>query len=191
MSSECLLGTMDAYKTLDAAWKAGTALTVRFFDTEYNENETGTVYIEKLSLSASKGNLAKMSISLKGSGPLSDYAGTAITLTTELLQDGKAYTDLYSGNYAIQSYENGNVYGGSFTLSKRTMVQIATQGNDVFFSQKNGLITKATNAENILNTDYSNHMILDGKIWLDAGTWYVVVSNKNYQSAPTLKAISL
>lgn len=191
LSSDCLLATMDAYNTLNAAWKAGTALTVRFFDTEYNENETGTVYIEKLSLLASKGNLAKMSVSLKGSGPLSDYAGTAITLTTELLQDGKAYTFMYNGNYTIYTYTNGKVYGGSFTLSKRTMVQIATQGNDVFFSQDNGLITKATNAENILNTDYSNYMILDGKIWLDAGTWYVVVSNKNYQSAPTLKAISL
>ena len=55
ISSDCLIGTMDAYKTLDAAWKNGTALTVRFYDREYNENETGTAYIDKLDLSASKG----------------------------------------------------------------------------------------------------------------------------------------
>lgn len=191
LSSDCLLATMDAYKTLNAAWKAGTALTVRFFDTEYNENETGTVYIEKLNLSASKGNLAKMAVTLKGSGELADYAGTEISITKQLLQDGKYYTYTYNGNYTINTNTNGKVYGGSFTLSKRTRVKIATYGNDVFFSQDNGIITKATNAENILNTDYSNYAILDGKMWLDAGTWYVVFSNKNYQSDPILKAISL
>ena len=191
MSSDCLLATMDAYKELDAAWKAGTALTIRFFNTEYDENETGTAYIDKLDLQCAKGNLAKMSVSLRGSGPLTEYTGTNIPFTKSLLQNGKYYIYMYNDNYTISTYTNGKVYGGSFTLSKRTMVQIATYGNDVFFSQDNGIITKATNAENIMNTDYSNYKFLDGKMWLDAGTWYIVVSNKNYQSDPNLKAISI
>ena len=191
LSSDCLIATLDAYKTLNAAWKAGTALTVRFFDTEYNENETGTVYIEKLSLSASKGNLAKLSVSLKGSGELADYAGTAITITKQLLQDGKAYTYTYNDNYTIQTYANGKIYSSTITLTKRTLIQYAANGSYIFFSQNNGIITKATNAEDILNTDYSGFASINGKLWLDAGTWYVVISNKNYQSDPILKAISL
>ena len=191
LSSDCLLATMDAYKTLNAAWKAGTALTVRFFDTEYNENETGTVYIEKLSLSAAKGNLAKMSISLKGSGLLSDYEGTAITITKQLLQDGKAYTYTYNNNYTVQTYANGKIYSSSITLTKRTLIQYTTGGSLMFFSQDNGIITKATNAADILSTDYSSSPRGNGKLWLDAGTWYVVISNQNYTSDPILKAISL
>ena len=191
LSSECLLGTMNAYKTLNAAWKAGTALTVRFFDTEYDENETGTVYIEKLSLSASKGNIARMSVSLKGSGPLSDYAGTAITITKQLLQDGKAYTFTYNNNYTVQTYANGKIYSSSITLTKRTLIKYATSGSLMFFSQDNGIITKATNASDILSTDYYSSPRDNGKLWLDAGTWYIVISNQTYTSDPNLKAISI
>ena len=191
LSSDCLLATMDAYKTLNSAWKAGTALTVRFFDTEYNENETGTVYIEKLSLSASKGNLAKLSVSLKGSGPLSDYAGTDITITKQLLQDGKAYSYSYNNNYTVYTYTNGKIYSSTITLTKRTLIQYAANGSYIFFSQDNGIITKATNAADILNTDYSGFASNNGKLWLDAGTWYIVISNQNYTSDPILKAISL
>lgn len=191
MSSDCLLATMDAYITLDAAWKAGTALTIRFFNTEYDENETGTAYIDKLDLQASKGNLAKMSVSLKGSGPLVQYAGTNIPFTKSLLQNGKYYTYMYNDNYTIQSEENGKVYGGSISLSKRTMVQVTGYGCYLFFSQDSGLIEKATNGENILNTDYSARTQGDEKVWLDAGTWYIVVSNQNYTSDPQLRAISI
>ena len=191
MSSDCLLGTMDAYKTLDAAWKAGTALTIRFFNTEYDENETGTAYIDSLNLDASKGNLAKMSVSLKGSGPLTEYTGMNIQFTRSLLQNGKYYTYAADGMYAIQSDEGGKIYGGTIALSKRAMVQVTGYGCYLFYSQDSGLISKATNAENILNTDYSARTQGDGKVWLDAGTWYIVVSNQNYTSDPNLKAISL
>lgn len=191
MSSDCLLGTMDAYKTLDAAWKAGTALTIRFFNTEYDENETGTAYIDSLNLDASKGNLAKMSVSLKGSGPLVQYAGTSIPFTKSLLQNGKYYTFMYDGNYTVQSEETGKVYGGTIALSKRTMVKVTGYGCYLFYSQDSGLISKATNAENILNTDYSAQTQGDKKVWLDAGTWYIVVSNQNYTSDPNLIAISI
>ena len=194
LSSDCLLATMDAYKTLNAAWKAGTALTVRFFDTEYNENETGTVYIEKLSLSASKGNLAKMSVSLKGSGPLSDYAGTAITVGRTLRQTEKYY--IKDGEtFIIDNYsDSAKIYSGSFSLPKRTLVQIsyATSGNNsyVLLSQSNSIVTKATNANSISSSDYSSVIVLSGKVWLNAGTWYIVESSKVYET-PTYKALSL
>lgn len=191
MSSDCLLATMDAYKTLDAAWKAGTPLTIRFFNTEYDENETGTAYIDNLDLQCAKNNLAKMSISLRGSGPLTEYTGTNIPFTKSLLQNGKYYTFMYDGNYTVQSEETGKVYGGSISLSKRTMVQVTGYENDLFFSQDSGLIQKATNGEDILKTDYSARTQGDGKVWLDAGTWYIVVSNQNYTSDPQLRAISI
>jgi len=195
MSSDCLLATMDAYKTLDAAWKAGTALTIRFFNTEYNENETGTVYIEKLSLSASKGNLAKMAVSLKGSGPLSDYEGTAVSISRSLQYEGKYYYSPSGGTYTVANYSNqAKIYTGSFTLSKRTLVQIGGVDNGtysvVFISSNNGIITKAQNAETIYNSDYNAVMNKSGKVWLDAGTWYIVESSQNYTS-PTYTAISL
>ena len=190
MSSDCLLATMDAYLTLDAAWKAGTALTIRFFNTEYDENETGTAYIDKLDLQAAKGNLAKLSVSLKGSGPLSEYAGTNIPFTKSLLQNGKYYTYTYDSNYTIQNSSNGKIYRAAITLGKRTLVQVTFNGL-LFFSQDSGLIGKATNGEDILKTDYSVMTSVNKKVWLDAGTWYIVVSNQNYTSDPNLKAISI
>ena len=190
ITADCLMGTMEAYKTLDAAWKAGTALTIRFFDTEFNENETGTAYIENLDLVCTKGNLAKMSVSLKGSGPLSEYSGTDIVPTKSLLQSGKYYSYSYNGNYVINSGTNGKIYGGNFTLSKRTMVEVTTN-NDIFFSKNIGLYGKAYVGLDILSTDYSYHIQGNTKLWLDAGTWFFVDSNSDYQYNPTFKAISL
>ena len=191
ITADCLMGTMDAYKTLDAAWKAGTALTIRFYDTEYNENETGTAYIENLDLVATKGSLAKMSVSLKGSGPLSEYGGTYIPYTRSLLQTGKYYGYVTSTLYTIHTSEGGKIYGGTITLSKRTLVNVITNGNYIFFSPNSGLVTKATNAQDLTSDDYSVLVKEDGRIWLDAGTWYVVNSNPTYQFDPQLRAISI
>ena len=192
ISSDCLIGTMDAYKTLDAAWKAGTAITVRFYDTEYNENETGTAYIDKLDLSASKGSLAKMSVSLKGSGELSEY-GESITVGRSLQQTGKFYYP--SGNtYVTVNYSSSaKIYSGSFTLTKRTLVRIAFastgQNNLVFLSMDNGIVTKAHNDETIYGSDYSRVIKDSGRAWLDAGTWYIVESSQTY-ATPTYTKVS-
>lgn len=196
MSSDCLLGTMDAYKTLDAAWKAGTALTIRFFNTEYDENETGTAYIDKLDLQCAKGNLAKMSVSLKGSGPLSEY-GVGIEVTRTLKQTGKYYyrsvSSLPFSVFDDKNY-NGSIYSGSFTLTKRTLVQISCSESShdpfVILSKNSSIVTKAQNAEDIYQDDYYGFINGQGKIWLDAGTWYVVESLRPYTS-PTYKSISL
>ena len=196
MSSDCLLGTMDAYKTLDAAWKAGTALTIRFFNTEYDENETGTAYIDSLNLDASNGNLAKMSVSLKGSGPLSEY-GVGIEVTRTLQQTDKYYYRPASsqpfGVYDDTLY-GGSIYSGSFTLTKRTLVQISCSESShnplVILSKNSIIVTKANNAENIYQDDYYGFINGQGKLWLDAGTWYVVESLRPYTS-PIYKSISL
>jgi predicted secreted protein len=194
ISANCLIGTLDAYKALDQAWKAGTALTIRFYDTEYNENETGTAYIENLELQANIGSLAQMSVSLRGSGELSTYT-SPITVSRSLQQDAKFYYPTQGGNYSVNNYSNSaKIYTGSFTLSKRTLVQISGMrtGNNslVFLSTNNGIITKAQNAETIYGSDYNSVIRESGKIWLNAGTWYVVESSQNYIT-PSYDAISL
>lgn len=192
MSADCLIGTMEAYKTLDAAWKNDTALTIRFYNTEYDENETGTAYIENLELTASNGSLATMSVSLKGSGELSEY-GEAITISRTLQQTGKFYYP--SGNtYATANYpSSAKIYSGSFTLTKRTLVRIAFastgQSNLVFLSQDNGIVTKAHNDETIYGSDYSRIIKDSGRVWLDAGTWYIVESSQTY-ATPTYTKVS-
>ena len=181
MSSDCLLATMDAYKTLDAAWKAGTALTIRFFNTEYDENETGTAYIDSLNLDASKGNLAKMSVSLKGSGELSEYGGTAIQVTRNLLKKGYYYYGQGGNYWPVTTSGLALIYGGYFTLSGRSKVHIINNGNLVVISSNNGIITKAQNLEYITPSNYEFASISENTIWLGAGTWYFIESNQNYQ----------
>ena len=192
MSADCLIGTMEAYKTLDAAWKNDTALTIRFYNTEYDENETGTAYIENLELTASNGSLATMSVSLKGSGELRAYS-VPITVGTSQQQSGKFY-HLYSSGVAVaENYaDSAKIYGGSFTLSKRTLVEISigTQTYDyVFLSNSNGIVNKAHNADNLTPEDYSTVIKCSGRVWLDAGTWYVVESAQNY-TTPTYTKVS-
>lgn len=193
ISSDCLLGTMEAYKTLDAAWKAGTALTIRFFNTEYDENETGTAYIDKLDLKASKGSLAKMSVSLKGSGPLSEYAPIDIPVSFTLAQDAMYYRHDHDGYFSCQPYSNSaKIYYSTVTLTKRTMVLVKPNGNDyIFFSKSSGLRSKAETAQGLTPSDYTYCVYEDKKIWLDAGTWYIVQSAKNFSQNSTYKSLSL
>lgn len=195
MSSDCLLGTMEAYKTLDAAWKNGTALTMRFYNTEFNENETGTVYIENLDLTASTGNLAKMSVSLKGSGALSEYAGTSLTVTRTLQQTGKYYKPSTSGSYSVITGgdDRAKIYSGTFSLSSRSLVNVISSErtyNYIFLSQSTNIVYEAQNEITIPPSDYVAVLRNGGSVWLDAGTWYVVESNEDYYT-PTYKKMSI
>ena len=193
MSSDCLLATMDAYKTLDAAWKAGTALTIRFFNTDYNENEVGTAYIESLELTASKGNLAKMSVSLKGSGPLSSGTKT-ISYSKQILfnNDGRYYKESTSprGQYYVATSTNGKAYTGTITLSKKTLVRIKTNGDTVLLSQNQALRAMALLETTITKALYSKRTTENTDIWLDAGTWYVVNTNENYTFGVQFQSIN-
>ena len=179
ISADCLIGTMEAYKTLDAAWKAGTALTIRFYDSEYNENETGTAYIDNLDLVASKGSLAKMSVSLKGTGELSDIV---IPITRSQLLIAYYYKDNGSGTYVATQYSSSaKVFGGTITLSARSRVRVVTNGNTVFISSSSGIINKVQNKQDITSADYNNVITTDTEIWLNAGEWIFVESAQNYQ----------
>ena len=190
ISADCLIGTFDAYNTLNAAWKNGTALTIRYYDSEYDCNETGTAYIANLDLKGSVGSLAQMSIQLQGSGELITYNGTNISTTKSLVQSGKYYIYTANNIFSVVSGANGKIYAGSINLTKRTFVKITTNGNDIFLSQNGGLVTKAQNAQDITPSDYTIRTPEDSKYWLDAGTWYFVDSNSNYQYNPTFTAVS-
>lgn len=187
MSSDCLLGTMDAYKTLDAAWKAGTALTIRFFNTEYDENETGTAYIDSLNLDASKGSLAKMSVSLKGSGELSDIV---IPVTRNQLLDAYYYNEVGSGTYVATIFSNAaKVFGGTFTLNARSRIRVVPNGNTVFISSDSGIINKVQNKQDITPSDYSNVITANTELWLNAGEWIFVESAQYYQGGTDFRFI--
>ena len=193
ISANTLLGTYAAYNTLDQAWRNGTAVTIRYYDTEYNCNKTGTAYIADIRLEGSVGSLAQMSIQLQGSGELSTYT-SPITVSRSLQQDAKFYYNTTGKTYETASYSNSaKIYTGSFTLSKRTLVQISGMrtGNNslVFLSTNNGIITKAQNVETIYGSDYNAVINVSGKVWLNAGTWYVVESSQNY-TTPTYTQIS-
>ena len=190
ISANTLLGTYAAYNTLNQAWRNGTAITVRYYDTEYTCNKTGTAYIADLRLEGSVGSLAQMSIQLQGSGELSEYSGTAITVSRTLQQAGKYYASTHSGYYLPYSWNStAKVYSGSFTLSARTKVKIANNADLVFFSRSNGIVTKVANADEITPSDYSQVVSGNNSIWLDAGTWYIVESAQNY-TTPTYTKVS-
>ena len=191
ISSDCLLATMDAYKTLDAAWKAGTALNIRFHDTEYNANEIGTAYIENLDLVATKGNLAKMSVSLRGSGALST-GKKGIIYSKEMLfnGDGHYYKETSTrGNYGVETATNGKAFTGTITLTKKTLVRITTNGDTVLLSQSPLLRSAALVGSTITTALYSKRATEDTDIWLDAGSWYIVNTNKNYTFGALFQSI--
>ena len=193
ISSDCLLGTMDAYKELDAAWKAGTLLAFQFYDTEYNEYELGKAYIDSLNLDASKGNLAKMSISLKGSGALKNYSEMAIDINRETIAENKHYIYKYNGVYGVQNTEGDFIAGGSFSLTERTLVEIVTYHNIIFLSRNQEMASKASQLQDITPEDYeiiAHYTDVRKRIWLDAGTWYVVESHVGQTDNPTYTAIS-
>lgn len=193
ISADCLIGTFDAYNTLDQAWRNGTALTIRYYDTDYNCNKTGTAYIADIRLEGSTGSLAKMSIQLQGSGELSEY-GEAMTISRTLEQTSRWYSKQTTGIYSITAYSgSAKIYSGSFTLSQRTLVRInyanSVIGNVVILSQNNDIVTKAHNAETITSQNYTYVIEDSGRVWLDAGTWYFVESSTNYES-PTYTKLS-
>lgn len=190
ISANTLLGTYASYNTLDQAWRNGTAVTIRYYDTEYNCNKTGTAYIADIRLEGSVGSLAQMSIQLQGSGELSEY-GVPITIGTSQLQVSKFYYATTGGTYTTAPYsDTAKIYGGSFSLAQRSLVRIIPNGNLVFISSSNGIVTKAYNAQDILSSDYNYVMNAQQQIWLNAGTWYIVTSAQNYSQAPTLTQIS-
>ena len=192
ISSDCLLGTMDAYKALDAAWKAGTLLSVQFYDTEYNEYELGKAYINSLNLDASKGNLAKMSISIKGSGALRNYSDMAINIDRTTIAEDKEYVFKYNAIYGVKATTGCLITEGTLTITERTLVEIVTYNNLIFLSRNSDMEEKARNLQDLTPEDYeiiAHYAEGRKRVWLDAGTWYVVESKRGQTETPTYTII--
>ena len=177
ISSECLLATTAAYKTLDAAWKAGTALTIRFYDTEYNENETGTAYIEKLDLVATKGSLAKMSISLRGSGALTEYKVEIPMTLVANKQIGYYLTDHQGHPMADVSQEDGTLKVYTITLAEQTLCDFILGQADIVVIGGDHILEEVDRELPIyLDFDASYWGSTNLRVNLAAGTHYVLFS---------------
>lgn len=174
ISADCLLGTMAAYKTLDAAQDAGTELTIRYYDTEYNLNKTGVAYIESLRLEGSVGSLCKMSVTLKGSGALSTYGGTEL-YPTEVYRDQDAYYSNRGGSYAYVSQNGATLECMTLTLAQRTWLKFVPNGNIIFWSHNSGLITAVQDHETIHGgQEYDYDFSELSEMWVEAGTYYIL-----------------
>lgn len=174
ISADTLLGTTESYLTLDTAWHNGTPLTIRFYDSTFGINKTGTAYISNIDLSGPVGALAKMSISLKGSGPLSTYGGTELD-PTEVYRDQDAYYSNRGGLYAYISQSGGTLECMTLTLAQRTWLKFAPNGNTIFWSHNSGLITAVQDHETIYGGqeyDYDFNELTE--MWVEAGTYYIL-----------------
>ena len=184
ISADCLIGTFDAYNTLDQAWRNGTELTIRYYDSEYNCNKTGTAYIADIRLEGSTGSLAKMSVQLQGSGELSEYAGTAIALTFQAgTQQGYYY--ISNGTAYYDDHQQGDLTAEiyKFTLSKQSKVRLYMDYCEcAIFTKDADIIEELGHAANFtlqsLNAQAYNNST---DIMLDAGTWYVLFSSDDAQ----------
>ena len=191
ISSDCLLATMEAYEALNAAWKAGTALTISFYNTESDKTETGTAYIDKLELQCTKNSLAKMSVGLKGSGKLDYYPATPLSISRITIEDDMHYTSTNDGIFHVVENYASAIKSGDLTLTKKTRISIVAHNNYLFLSRNQNLVTKALSLQDISPSDYK---ILIPKnqtkiLWMDAGTWYIVESLDDQQNMPTYTAI--
>lgn len=174
ISADALLGTMAAYKTLDAAQDNGTPLTIRYYDTDYNLNKTGVAYIESLRLEGSVGSLMRMSVTLKGSGPLSTYGGTPIQTTLQYRQEDKYIT--ISGGMAEWNSEVGSMAElRTFTLSAQSLVKIDPKQGNLLLTTDGAIGQPFEDGEDFSLSTYGVTVYSNlTEVTLAAGTYYVV-----------------
>ena len=176
ISADALLGTMAAYKTLDAAQDNGTPLTIRYYDTEYNLNKTGVAYIESLRLEGSVGSLMRMSVTLKGSGPLSTYGGTPVDLN-EVYTEQDIYYSNRGGSYGPSSSSGATIECYTLSLAQRTQLKFIPNGNTIFWSDSSSLIPAVEDHEMIYGGQEYDYALEElTEMWVAAGTYYIVFS---------------
>ena len=174
ISADALVGTMDAYKTLDAAMDDGTLLTIRYYDTEYNLNKTGTAYIESLRL---EGSLMKMSVTLKGNGPISTYQGEAITMELVDSHDGERVDVSSESAYFVDDDSSTNCLR-YFTLADRGLVRIVPNGEVVIMTMESMIEQFYEDSHDfLLSSLHATNYNQTTEVWLNAGTYYVLTSN--------------
>ena len=177
VSADCLIGNMEAFNTLDQAQREGTALTLQVYDLSFGMNKRGTAYIQNLTLDGSVGNLAKMSVQLKGSDALSVYTGTQIDLTSVFTTNGYYYSEERLSVYEAISSLQAKIVGSTMTLTKRTMIRFAPQDATIFISDDPILHTAAQNLNDLrLRHEYDNVFTTEHNVWMDAGTYYILYS---------------
>ena len=176
ISADALLGTMAAYKTLDAAQDNGTPLTIRYYDTDYNLNKTGTAYIESLHLEGPVGSLMKMSVTLKGSGPLSTYGGTPIQ-TTLVDSNNNYYLTINSGIAHFNAEEGSLSELRTFTLSAQSRVNINPKDCLLILTTDQSIEQPFDDIYDFNLHDYGCTTYTElTEVTLPAGTYYVIFS---------------
>ena len=177
-SCDCLIGTMAAYTMLSDAQDNGTALTLRIKDAgTIGLNKTGSCYVESLHLEGSTGNLAKMSVTLKGNGPISTYQGEAITMELVDSHDGERVDVSSESAYFMDDDSSTNCLR-YFTLADRGLVRIVPNGEVVIMTMESMIEQFYEDSHDfLLSSLHATNYNQTTEVWLNAGTYYVLTSN--------------
>ena len=179
ITSEGLLATPENYNTLLNAWRNGTLLTIRYYDSTYGINQTGNAYIESLSINGAVGSLTRCSVSLRGNGSLTNYSGEVINPTVLVQVMGWYYDDTGQDTCAPIDEENGLVRGLQFTLNEYGMVRVIPGDVTVMFGTSS-LITAIQDKEMITyQSEYDQVFTATTDIRLAAGTYYMCYNYKD------------
>lgn len=179
ITSEGLLSTPENYNTLLNAWRNGTLLTIRYYDSTYGINQTGNAYIENLSINGAVGSLTRCSVSLRGNGSLTNYSGEVISPTVLVQVMGWYYDDTGQDTFEPIDEENGLVRGLKFTLTEAATVRVIPGDVTVMFGTSS-LITAIQNKEMITYLQEYNQVITaTNDLQLAAGTYYLCYNYKD------------
>ena len=191
MSADALVATFASYKTLKTAWKNHTALTMRFYDTQFELNETGSVYIESLDIQGNVGSLVTMSVSLKGNGPISEYAGTTIPTTVEG-ENSNCYLTV-DGDIVTWNNENGcKVELRLLTLTERTKIRVTKGDADIVIFTGSGSIQQPfDDMYDFRLSDYDATAHTEAwEEWVNAGEYRLMCSYTILGPTPTVYKLS-
>jgi hypothetical protein len=179
ITSEGLHTTAANYNTLLNAWRNGTMLTIRYYDSTYGINQTGNAYIENLSINGAVGSLTRCSVSLRGNGSLSNYSGEVINPTVEiayqdayyLLQDGKAfYTVLEDTECKLLELQ----------VNKLTRINVNPGGYTVMVTHNEGIYQPFFNQDDFSPAYYGCTVFTPpGDILLQPGINYLIYTTSD------------
>ena len=173
ISSEGLLVDPALYNTLDQAWRNGTLLTIRFYDSTYGINKTGQAYIENMNYVAPVGSLAKYTVSLRGNGALTNYGGDTINPTVLVQVQGWYYDDTGQDSFDPIDEDGSMVRGLQFTLDSAATVRVIPGDVPVLFGTSS-LIVAIQDKEYIqYGQEYDKVITETDEVQLAAGTYYI------------------
>ena len=179
ITSEGLLVAAADYNTLLNAQRNGTKLTIRYYDSTYGINQTGSAYIESLSINGAVGSLTRCSVSLRGTGALSNYSGETITPRLLVQSMGWYYDDTGQDSFDPIDDENSMVRGLQFTLTEDATVRVIPGDVTVFFGTSS-LITAIQDKEYIqYGQEYDKVITTTTDVQLTAGTYYLCYNFKD------------